>query len=82
MINLGDATPLEVIAYFDEKMRKRDVIESSQITAIAILRNALDSLAANAEPVCDSLEMGKALKSGKTLKSFRVALDRAWELLN
>ena len=81
MINLGDATATEVVVYFEEKMRKRDEREAAQVTTIAILRNALDELAANADPVCDSLEMGKALKSVNTLKSFRVALDRAWELL-
>ena len=48
---------------------------------IAELELIIDELCANAEPVCDSLEMGQDLKSDKTLSSFRKALDAAWNTL-
>lgn len=80
-INLGDATLPEVIAYFEVKMAKLTKEKLLLRAKNVKLRNVLDELCAHAEPVCDSLEMGQALKSPDTLKNFREHLSRGWEAL-
>lgn len=42
------------------------------------LTHVLDELCANAEPVCDCLEMGQTLKSPDTLRNFRKSLNDGW----
>lgn len=80
-IHLGDATLPEAIAYFEVKMAKLTKEKLLLRTENAKLKNVLDELCANAEPVCDSLEMGQSLKSPDTLKNFRKALSAGWAAL-
>ena len=87
-INLGDATLPEAIAYFEVKlaklMKENEAVSKKYILArerVNVLHGLLDELCAHAEPVCDSLEMGQALKSPDTLKNFREHLSRGWEAL-
>lgn len=75
MDHIGNPTQAETVAYYDAKIK---VIKLE----LKIVKKALDDLCANAEPVCDSLEMGQDLKSPKTLKLFRAALNNGWEKLN
>ena len=42
------------------------------------LTHVLDDLCANAETVCDCLEMGQTLKSPDTLRNFRKSLNDGW----
>ena len=79
--NLGDATLPEAIAYFEVKLAKLTKEKLLLRTQNANLKNVLDELCAHAEPVCDSLEMGQALKSPDTLKNFRRTLNDGWAAL-
>jgi len=77
-IKLGDATLPEAIAYFEVRLAKLTKEKLLLRTQNAKLKNVLDELCAHAEPVCDCLEMGQALKSQETLKNFRKALNDGW----
>ena len=83
MNTLGNPTRDETVAYFERLLKERDrkisnirflVKKKSEKNLIRLL----DELCANAEPVCDCLEMGQTLKSPDTLKNFRLALNKAW----
>ena len=70
----GDPTNAETVAYFNAKTKRLE-------DKIKKLSKVLDELCANAEPVCDSLEMGQMLKSPETLAKFRKALNDGWQAL-
>lgn len=70
--HIGNPTQAETVAYFDAKIKALKL-------ELKAVKRTLDDLCANAEPVCDSLEMGQSLKSPKTLKLFRAALNKGWE---
>lgn len=80
-INLGDATLPEAIAYFEAKMARLTKEKLLLRVENAKLKSILDELCANAEPVCDCLEMGKTLQSPNTLKNFRRTLNDGWVAL-
>lgn len=78
MEHLGDPTTAETIAFFDGKIAKLKRENISLRAEKEKLLTLLDELCANAEPVCDCLEMGQTLKSPDTLRNFRKALNDGW----
>jgi len=78
MEHIGDPTIAETIAYFDAKIANLNRENAELKAQNKKFLTVLDELCANAEPVCDSLEMGQALKSPKTLINFRKALNDGW----
>jgi len=78
MQHIGEPTVAETIAYYDEKIGKLNREKAELKAKNEKFLTVLDELCANAEPVCDSLEMGQALKSPKTLINFRKALNDGW----
>ncbi len=81
MQHIGEPTVAETIAYYDEKIGKLNREKAELKAKNQKFLTVLDELCANAEPVCDSLEIGQPLKSPKTLADFRKALDAAWAAL-
>ena len=84
--HLGEPTRDETIAYFDKLIKERDrkIAHLEFLVKKKSAKNllkVLDELCANAEPVCDCLEMGQTLKSQDTLKNFRKALNEGWASL-
>jgi len=83
MNTLGNPTRDETVAYFERLLKERDrkishlEYQVKKQSAKNLIR-LLDELCANAEPVCDCLEMGQSLKSPKTLSNFRKALNDGW----
>jgi hypothetical protein len=78
MQHVGNPTMEETIAFFDAKIAKLNREKAELKAQNKKFLTVLDELCANAEPVCDSLEMGQTLKSPKTLINFRKALNDGW----
>jgi len=78
MNHIGEATLPETIAYFDGVIKKITEEKRRLQKENAKFIGLLDELCAHAEPVCDSLEMGQALKSPDTLTNFRKSLNDGW----
>ena len=74
----GNPTKAETVNYFKTLVKEGHLTIDAIILENMNLKSVLDELCANAEPVCDCLEMGQTLKSPDTLRNFRKALNDGW----